>query len=950
MLSIGEKFPEGKWLLPFPESPVWGDLPNGQGADVFDWIEDYHLSRHDILSNIGAKPPANTQKVTDRILKIIETLAALELHESEADVQLKSISEEFGWRLPELKKIYSNLSREKGKQEEILHSLPGMDQLHASQEQLRNYPWESIFPKPLASALKTKADASQIDIIFLIQGLLPAVGSLLGAKTGVVMKEGKTEEDHWIENTIIWTALVAPPSSGKSDADRAVLNPLHKIQNKVIERYRERKNELEVLEEEWRGKSSEEKDNLRGSEKDPKMFKQELGKCRKYLVNEGAIEAIKLRISEQAPGKGVLWNRDELAGIFDGLNQYKSGGRGNAKQFLLQSWSGPIFGSVDKVNSDESYSFRGQTLCLSGGLQPSVAERIFSGGKTDGDGMQSRFLPACPEIPENFGQWSDVKADLSGLLSALYNSIEERIPGGLVSLDKDAAEVWHRQYEIYKTGWRHYLEANPSYAYFLGKMCSNMPRIALILHCLEEIFEPKDNFNQMSLATMKRAIWLANYYLGQFRKLQVLFTSSPEEGMSEFLLKILGFCIEKGKICSSDVIHKWRRVNGKVGTLRAAEVKDMFKAIEMAKPDLVHFDGKYLIAKREGASDHIDHKAPIYYPETPATGRVLDCDHVDHKTFASHPKAPVADGFAECDQRDHILITSDHVSNSPDCQQVVTLQNVITKCDQNVINSNPSGTQAGTEESIAVVQNVITKCDQNVIKDDCDEKLTAQEITASTGSKCDHVITPPLVTDEEWDEAWENVGSPQREELKVGYWYTYTGNQESLRKLFLQGRRPWQLIAIKDGRAVLWVAPSRKAHECLPSELKFKKEGQIEDLGYLQQKFPKYFEQRAEQEITPIPLGCVIKGVERIYYALGVDGQVVAASFGFDKFKDAQGLKKQAGFVFSGVTDIEERKGETLSGCRYEVVLFGALEFEAIKKTAQKFFDWKAHIELETEE
>jgi hypothetical protein len=156
---------------------------------------------------------------------------------------------------------------------------------------------------------------------------------------------------------------------------------------------------------------------------------------------------------------------------------------------------------------------------------------------------------------------------------------------------------WKRQWEKYRRGYKTYLHTNPAFAYFLGKMCSNLMRLALILHCLEHCYLPKSNFFSLGLDTLERAIDLASFYIGQFRLMQAQFTKSPEQGLSEFLMNILSLCLEEGRINPSRVINKWRRHKGKDGkSLKSPEVQEMFKTISQSRPQQVRFDGKELIA------------------------------------------------------------------------------------------------------------------------------------------------------------------------------------------------------------------------------------------------------------------------------------------------------------------------------------------------------------------
>ncbi|NEP60619.1 MAG: hypothetical protein F6K31_27080 [Symploca sp. SIO2G7] len=52
MISIAEQFPDAQWLLAYPDSSKWQNLPASQGVDIADWIADFKLSAEDISSNV----------------------------------------------------------------------------------------------------------------------------------------------------------------------------------------------------------------------------------------------------------------------------------------------------------------------------------------------------------------------------------------------------------------------------------------------------------------------------------------------------------------------------------------------------------------------------------------------------------------------------------------------------------------------------------------------------------------------------------------------------------------------------------------------------------------------------------------------------------------------------------------------------------------------------------
>ena len=537
--------------------------------------------------------------ISEELFKGIDNLIEQELLESELTLKLSDLAQEAERHPKEVQSIYNARLGEKTQQQDLSDNVVQFQKLADYRLKAQTVNWEELLPEPLIRGLLTKSESSRIDPIYLIQNLLSGAGGMIGANIGLVAKEGETEADSWIEYPNVWTATIAPPSSGKSDADRAILNPIQRLQEAEADRYEKSKATLSKLEEAWKNKPAKKREALQDTLENPANYKEsEVGKCRKYLLDEGEIEAIKRRISEQPARAGSIWAPDELLGLFKGLDQFKCPGRGNARQFLLKAWNGPLRGNVDRVKENESFRFQMQLLTICGGIQIEPASQFFNpdGNHTDADGLQSRILPAVPTLHPDFDKWSDIKVSLDKLLSNLYEKLEQ-LPTGLVYLSPHAMQRWERQWENYRRGYKTYLHTNPAFAYFVGKMCSNLMRIALILHCLEHSYLPKSNFFSLGLDTIERAIDLASFYIGQFRLMQAQFTKSPEQGLSEFLMNILSLCLEEGRINPSRVINKWRRHKGKDGkSLKSREVQEMFKTIAQSRPQQVLFDGKELIA------------------------------------------------------------------------------------------------------------------------------------------------------------------------------------------------------------------------------------------------------------------------------------------------------------------------------------------------------------------
>jgi len=88
------------------------------------------------------------------------------------------------------------------------------------------------------------------------------------------------------------------------------------------------------------------------------------------------------------PERGIVIPIDEFAGLFNGFNQYRAGGRGNDRQKFLSAYDGkPI-----KVNrkSGSRISISQTAISLTGTIQPCVLRKQMS-DLEEVDGFWARF-------------------------------------------------------------------------------------------------------------------------------------------------------------------------------------------------------------------------------------------------------------------------------------------------------------------------------------------------------------------------------------------------------------------------------------------------------------------------------------------------------------------------------------------------------------------------------
>src|SRR4029450_6865362 len=109
---------------------------------------------------------------------------------------------------------------------------------------------------------------------------------------------------------------------------------------------------------------------------EPAPVEPEKPVCRRFTVSDVTAEALAVRL-EQNP-RGLLLVRDELAGFFTGLNQYKAGGKGgDGAAFLAMHGPRPLV--IHPKNPDKpSIYVPLANVSIVGAIQPGVLRRLLT--------------------------------------------------------------------------------------------------------------------------------------------------------------------------------------------------------------------------------------------------------------------------------------------------------------------------------------------------------------------------------------------------------------------------------------------------------------------------------------------------------------------------------------------------------------------------------------------
>lgn len=223
-----------------------------------------------------------------------------------------------------------------------------------------------------ADYLKRAARGANVAPDYPAAMLLAAVGALVGKIYSV-----RVASD-WFEPLALWSVMVGPPGSGKTPAGKPVRKHLHKLQLAVAEQHRiECERDLTLAE----------ADKAPASELE--RLRQKIDQPPRYIVNDSTSEAL-ARIEARSP-RGLLVERDELAGLIEGLERYSAG---VDRAFYLEAWNDGPF-TLDRVKAG-TITIPDHCLSITGGLQPDRFRSLLT-HTGDDDGFCARLLIFWPD-------------------------------------------------------------------------------------------------------------------------------------------------------------------------------------------------------------------------------------------------------------------------------------------------------------------------------------------------------------------------------------------------------------------------------------------------------------------------------------------------------------------------------------------------------------------------
>ena len=224
--------------------------------------------------------------------------------------------------------------------------------------------------------------------------------------------------------------------------------------------------------------------------------------------------------------RGILWERDELAGLFLDMDKYQ-GKEGATQTRLMSAYnSGPW--KVNRSCVDKTKNIPHATLSIFGTIQPKALTDIFSQKDLD-VGFIPRFLFAFVDSDKP-ALWTDNEISQKSDL-ALYDLIEtcleyyfdENAEPIVVKLEPDAKKEFVQWYnQVSKEAFN----ADDDYQVtFVKKLHAQCLRLALIAQVMDDIASESPESKFITVDNIHKAIRLVNYFRVQQQHILELIVS-----------------------------------------------------------------------------------------------------------------------------------------------------------------------------------------------------------------------------------------------------------------------------------------------------------------------------------------------------------------------------------------------------------------------------------------
>lgn len=367
-----------------------------------------------------------------------------------------------------------------------------------------------VFPKEIQFYLTECATKLDSNVDFMSVSMLWLISVCIGNSIEVEVKRG------WIENAVLWVAVVGKAGIGKTPSINNVIFPLMKSNSKEIKRYiqdAEKFNHYQSL-------SKKEKEDY------PEVFEP---KKTQFIANDITLEALVELHQESDNSVGVF--KDELAGWLKDMNKYRAG---SDLEFWLSCWSGKSV-SMNR-RSVKSTFVEKPFIPVLGGIQPSIFNS-FSTDENKENGFMDRMLLSFPDaIVEHYNdselEYDTIKwygENITKFYQGIKSLIKRNEDGDIIPIRSkftpEAKKEWIRIFNKITTSQNNEDE-NEYLKSMYPKQKSYIPRFALLLNSFQSFFDDVTPSDQITVDSILKAEKISDYFVSNARKIKIESTET----------------------------------------------------------------------------------------------------------------------------------------------------------------------------------------------------------------------------------------------------------------------------------------------------------------------------------------------------------------------------------------------------------------------------------------
>jgi hypothetical protein len=390
---------------------------------------------------------------------------------------------------------------------------------------IRVEPWRPFpvdgLPEPIRGFVVASAVAMRCDPALVALPMLAALASAIGSSRSLLAKPG------WFAPAILWTAVVAESGSMKSPAIRTALQFLRLNQGRAHREFEAAQSQYRVAIEQFKAEHAKWREQEGDETEEPTSPVTPI--ARRYLVADATVESLAPILLENP--RGVLLQRDELAGWLGSFNRY-SNGKGADEASWLSCFNGEELLVDRRTGFPRTIRVPHALVSVTGGIQPGVLARLI-GKEHRESGLLARFLLCSP--PREPKTWTEAAVDpethnavqvvFDELVSLESATTEEGEPVPMVvRLSGPARDLFKRFYNAHNLETA---ELSGDLAAAWSKLEETPARLALVFHCVRFVTGNAADPLECDAATMAAALMLAEWFKHETKRVYSILCETP---------------------------------------------------------------------------------------------------------------------------------------------------------------------------------------------------------------------------------------------------------------------------------------------------------------------------------------------------------------------------------------------------------------------------------------